>query len=404
MNFLRRRRSTDSDDDDTGPVQAKEHKSRKPPNTAFRQQRLKAWQPILTPKTVIPLLFLLALIFAPLGIAIVNTTYNVETLTVDYSHCGGLKADKYEAIPNKYVSHHFRSKNTSPDFQWKVQNGTDTFGDLQQTCQVQFTLPKDLKPPIYLYYKLTNFFQNHRKYVLSYDLEQLKGIAVSDHSLEDDCLPLKYLGDGDDRKIIYPCGLIANLFFNDTFTSPVLLNAKSGSDNETYALSETGISWLSDTKHKYKKTKYLPDKIAPPPNWHKMFPEGYNLLNLPDLQTWEHLQNWMRTAGLPTFYKLYSKNTTATLSLGTYEIEISMNYPVSIFGGTKTMVITTNLIFGGRNMALGVVYLIVAVVCLVLAVGFLLQHLIKPRRIGDHSFLQGGNGFSEQGTTFREQL
>ncbi|KAI7096117.1 hypothetical protein KC316_g21377, partial [Hortaea werneckii] len=28
-------------------------KSRRPPNTAFRQQRLKAWQPILTPRTVL---------------------------------------------------------------------------------------------------------------------------------------------------------------------------------------------------------------------------------------------------------------------------------------------------------------------------------------------------------------
>lgn len=45
----------------------KKNKSRRPPNTAFRQQRLKAWQPILTPKTVLPLLFAVGIIFAPLG-------------------------------------------------------------------------------------------------------------------------------------------------------------------------------------------------------------------------------------------------------------------------------------------------------------------------------------------------
>lgn len=45
----------------------KKTKSRRPPNTAFRQQRLKAWQPILTPKTVLPLLFAVGIIFAPLG-------------------------------------------------------------------------------------------------------------------------------------------------------------------------------------------------------------------------------------------------------------------------------------------------------------------------------------------------
>ena len=36
-------------------------------DTAFKQQRLKAWQPILTPRTVLPTLFIIAIIFAPIG-------------------------------------------------------------------------------------------------------------------------------------------------------------------------------------------------------------------------------------------------------------------------------------------------------------------------------------------------
>lgn len=36
-------------------------------DTAFKQQRLKAWQPLLTPKTVLPTLFVAGIIFAPLG-------------------------------------------------------------------------------------------------------------------------------------------------------------------------------------------------------------------------------------------------------------------------------------------------------------------------------------------------
>ncbi|ODV64752.1 Lem3/Cdc50 [Hyphopichia burtonii NRRL Y-1933] len=417
MSFLRKRKNHDLDDDESddmisgnGNAASNRTKSRKPPNTAFRQQRLKAWQPILTPKTVIPLFFILACIFAPLGIAIIHSTYNVQTLQVDYSKCGSLKSKNYESIPSKYTSFHFKNKNTNPDYKWRVVNGTDDFDDLKQTCQIQFTLPVDLKPPIYLYYKLNNFFQNHRKYVSSYDLEQLKGIAVTKADLENDCSPVKERDD----KIIYPCGLIANSFFNDTFESPVLLNAKSGSNNETYELSEKGISWGSDLKHKYKKTNYKASDIVPPPNWYKMFPDGYNDSNLPDLHKWEHLQNWMRTAGLPTFYKLYGKNTTSTMSSGTYEISIGMNYPVSIFGGTKTLVITTNSVFGGRNLSLGVIYIIVAIVSLVLGVAFLLQHLIKPRRIGDHNYLQGSavdSGFrdgprqaNDPISTFRDQL
>ena len=36
-------------------------------DTAFKQQRLKAWQPILTPKTVLPTLFIIGILFAPIG-------------------------------------------------------------------------------------------------------------------------------------------------------------------------------------------------------------------------------------------------------------------------------------------------------------------------------------------------
>lgn len=409
MNFLRNRRGYDSDDDNedlNNNNESKIHKSRKPPNTAFRQQRLKAWQPLLTPKSVIPFLIILAVIFAPLGIAIINTEYNVELLSIDYSHCNSLHSDSFKSVPKKYVFHHFKKKNTDPEFQWKVVNSTDEFDDLKQTCQIRFNLPKDIKPPIYLYYKLTNYYQNHRKYVESYDLEQLKGIAVTKGDLSDGCKPLRFIDD----KIVYPCGLISNSYFNDTFSNPVLLNAKSSSNNETYELTDEGISWSSDRNLKYKKTEYDPKDIVPPPNWYKMFPDGYNETNLPDLSSWEHLQNWMRTAGLPSFYKLYGKNDTDILTSGSYEISIVMNYPVSIFGGTKTMVITTNSIFGGRNMSLGVIYIIVAIVCLVLGVAFLLQHLIKPRRIGDHNFLQGTSGASRDGgrlgnpSNFREQL
>lgn len=58
--------------DDSSPPESidntkEKKKSRRPANTAFRQQRLKAWQPILTPKTVIPLFFVIGIICAPIG-------------------------------------------------------------------------------------------------------------------------------------------------------------------------------------------------------------------------------------------------------------------------------------------------------------------------------------------------
>ncbi|KAJ1517336.1 hypothetical protein HMI54_005963 [Coelomomyces lativittatus] len=49
-------------------------KNRRPANTAFKQQRLKAWQPLLTPKTVLPSLFVLGILFAPFGAFLLYTS------------------------------------------------------------------------------------------------------------------------------------------------------------------------------------------------------------------------------------------------------------------------------------------------------------------------------------------
>lgn len=64
-----------------------------------------------------------------------------------------------------------------------------------------------------MYYRLTSFYQNHRRYVKSMDSDQLKGKAVSASTLNGgDCKPLATIGS--DNKIVYPCGLIANSMFN----------------------------------------------------------------------------------------------------------------------------------------------------------------------------------------------
>lgn len=405
MNFLRRRKgeyNSDSDSDDNNAVESKINKSRKPPNTAFRQQRLKAWQPIMTPKTVIPFLFILACIFGPLGIGILFTVTRVEYMSIEYGNCADKATNAFKDIPSEYTDYRFNSKNHDPDFKWRVNTHNDSFGDEIPTCHIQFNLPKTLDPPLYMYYHLTNFFQNHRMYLESYDLEQLKGIAVTPGDIASDCSPLDFSGHGDDRKIIYPCGLIANSYFNDTISNLTLLNTQSAENNETYIMSQQGISWSSDRDHRYKKTDYDPKDIVPPPNWHKMFPDGYNKTNLPNLQTWELLQNWMRTAGLPSFYKLYGVNKTESLKSGTYELEIEMNYPTSYFDGSKSIIITTNSIFGGHNLSLGIIYIVVAALSLLLGIAFLVQTIVKPRKLGDHDFLVNAN--RDPPPAIREQL
>ncbi|SCU77554.1 LANO_0A00672g1_1 [Lachancea nothofagi CBS 11611] len=351
-------------------------KSRKPPNTAFRQQRLRAWQPILSPQSVLPLLILVSAIFAPIGVALIITANNVQNLSIDYSHCATLaQSDTFSTIPSKYVRSHFKKKaSVSPV--WRLQNDTEHGNS---TCELQFEIPTDLKKSIYVYYRLTKFYQNHRKYVQSFDIKQLKGENIAADDLTSDCDPLQTIGD----KIVYPCGLIANSLFNDTYQMEL-----SGV-NETqlpYALTNQNIAWSAD-RNRYKKTTYNASQIVPPPNWAQKYPDGYTEANIPDLSQWEELQVWMRTAGLPTFYKLALKNETSTLPKGMYQMNIGLNYPVSMFGGSKAFILTTNSVIGGRNMSLGVLYLIVAGVSIVFGIVFLVKLIIQPRKLGDHSFL-----------------
>ena len=82
---------------------------------------------------------------------------------------------------------------------------------------LQFDVPADIDKPVLLYYKLTNFYQNHRRYVKSLNQDQLTGKFVSASDLgSGDCKPLGNI----DGKAVYPCGLIANSLFNGK--SPLL--------------------------------------------------------------------------------------------------------------------------------------------------------------------------------------
>lgn len=189
-------------------------------------------------------------------------------------------------------------------------------------CTLQFTLPNDIGPPVYLYYRLTNFYQNHRRYVKSLDTDQLKGQALSNATISHSaCDPLRLSG-GPDSKPYYPCGLIANSLFNDTINSPVLVNAPAGQTAEPFVMTNKSIAWASDAKL-YQKTQYTNDQVVPPPNWHDRYPNNYTAENpIPDLSTYEELQVWMRTAGLPTFSKLALRNDNDVMKAGTYNIDI----------------------------------------------------------------------------------
>jgi hypothetical protein len=267
-------------------------------------------------------------------------TCQVQELAIDYTDCANRspetnadydpKDPKVDPIDGGRVSSSFKSPMRTPpewghateDFQWpsgKVQK--------TNTCILVFDIPNDVAPPILFYYRLTNFYQNHRRYVKSFDVNQLKGQAVSVASIrsgECDPLDIAPAANGKPERPYYPCGLIANSMFNDTFSNLRANNpSQNGQVSETYDFSNKSISWSTEGDL-YGKSAYRPDEVVPPPNWQEQYPEdGYDSLGeLPDLHTMEAFQVWMRTAGLPTFSKLAMRNDNDVLKSGTYVLKI----------------------------------------------------------------------------------
>jgi len=187
--------------------------NKKPSDGTFQQQRLRAWQPLLTPPWVSCMFGFVFILFIILGSAIITASKSVVDAKV-----------RYDNQP--------QCKNSS-------------------LCYVSLTVPKQMKPPVFFYYELTNFNQNHRRYVKSRADSQLRGVNV--HSGLSSCDPLITWNS----TTLYPCGVIANSFFNDTFLGAL---CRSGQPNCTAFVndsqwSEHDIAWPTDKTVKIQRSK-----------------------------------------------------------------------------------------------------------------------------------------------------
>jgi len=298
--------------------------SKRPANTAFKQQPLKAWQPILTPKPVITTFLILGTIFIPIGVVLLVASNNVIEV--------GERYDDLSACA------------------------------INSTCTITLDIPEKMSAPVYFYYRLENYYQNHRRYVKSRNDQQLRGESVSSYSSLADCDPMiSKDGSTDPSNFYLPCGLIAWSLFNDSFS------LRKG--NDTVPLRKNGIAWSSDEDKKFKN----------PPV------DAAGIRVIPDFED-EDFIVWMRTAGLPNFKKLY-RIIDNDLEAGSYQVTIVNNYPVQQFGGRKFVVLSTTTWIGGKNPFLGYAYIIVGAICILLGVCFALKHWISPRKLGDTKYL-----------------
>ena len=362
-------------------------KSRRPREGTFTQQRLAAYNPVVTPRTVLPLYLLIAAVLIIVGGCTLAISSKVNEIIIYYQDCmtAAPTNGTWSDMPMSHVKYNFKnSKKVTTMPQWRFVDDTSDDFEERGTCQIRFNVPDKLPKPVYVNYLIENFSPNHRRYVLSFSEEQIRGQAASYDVVHDstgiNCKPLVRDENG---KIYYPCGLIANSMFNDTFPFE-LINVNNNTDN--YPLINDGINWKSD-KLRYMKTKYNHTEITPPPYWTKSYPDGYNETNVPNIQEWEEFQNWMRPAAFDRFSKLIRRNTNEALAAGLYEIDIGLHWPVNGYKGKKAIYITHGSTIGGKNNFLGIVYLIGGCICVAMAIVMLSFWVLFGRKVGDASTL-----------------
>lgn len=90
-------------------------------------------------------------------------------------------------------------------------------------CEVDFELEEDMEAPVLVYYRLVDFYQNHRAFIKSRSFQQLAGDPDADVT---NCSPVDEIEDIDPHlpmldgstvnrdTRLNPCGLAAKAIFN----------------------------------------------------------------------------------------------------------------------------------------------------------------------------------------------
>ena len=295
--------------------------------SAFKQQRLPAWRPVPTIGAILIIFVVFAIVFIILGIILLVYSKDVKKISYRYDKvCTNLNAQ----------------------------------------CDISFTLTEDMDSPIMIYYQLEGFFQNHRRYVKSKSVPQLRGDDLKKKDVESDCDPIitnKDIGkkismsntDLNENDVAIPCGLIAKTYFNDSYSNWKI-------NGEEVEIDEKNIAYAKDISLYNKEID--------------MSRQWINLTN-------EHFLVWMRPSGLPNPKKLWGRIKKNLKKGDTISLTVENNYNVGLYEGKKNIILGTSSALGGKNIFLGVSFIVVGCLSIVLGIMFLIgfKYMIRKEKV-----------------------
>lgn len=338
----------------------------KPPDSDFYQLRYKTYPAEISTFHWAIIVIILGIIFLPTGTDILSTSDSVYENKItyddgDYSNCS-------------------------------ITNNNEG-----RLCQLTFEFTEDVSGPVYVYYQLEHYFQNHRRYYESRSIQQLQGNNLDENEVELDCSPLYKNGS----LLLNPCGLIANSFFNDVFE----LNTYE-STNGNLVFDSSNIAIYSDENTLYKQVSGFQYVIVDDtsvscssvnlPDTCKSYTDPSTgtsyLFNYPDDDTTQYLYEaypdqispidgvtdqhfivWMRPAMLPTFRKLYGQISGDFNSGDKLVFNVTANFEVQSFDATKSLLITNLGPSGSKNRFVGQAYVVAGSFSLAIGVFMLIK-------------------------------